>query len=53
MHERITESVELALELGKGLIVVHEVLSHVPLPPWSVPLTGACSIAHRAVVGRS
>ena len=24
MHERITESVELALELGKGLIVVHE-----------------------------
>ena len=24
MHERITESVELALKLGKGLIVVHE-----------------------------
>ena len=24
MHERITESVEMALELGKGLIVVHE-----------------------------
>ena len=24
MHERVTESVELALELGKGLIVVHE-----------------------------